>query len=163
MPFRPATPPANLPKFPRLDLGLCKGPPGGGTRCVTLPALDGLNPCFGTSDNALSLTFSMAALGGAESSSSRRSRRWALLAFSWTLLNFSSSSVHLIAPSSRGLRRFDRSKGVVGVWGLLLSLASFLFHWTWTEVSTYARGVMWRYPIALTLFNLFLSAAKAED
>lgn len=113
--FRPATPPANLPKFPRLDLGLCKGPPGGGILCVTLPALDGLRPCFGTSGNALSLIFSMVALVADKTSSSWLCSRCALFDFSCTLLNFSSSSVHLMAPSSRGLRRFDRSKGAVGV------------------------------------------------
>ena len=48
-PFLPATPPANLPRFPRLDFGLCKGPLEGAALCVALPALDGLNACFGTS------------------------------------------------------------------------------------------------------------------
>ncbi len=60
-PFLPATPPANLPRFPRLDFGLCKGPLGGSIPRVALPALEGLKPCFGTSGNVLSLIVSIGA------------------------------------------------------------------------------------------------------
>ena len=61
LPFLPA--PANLPRFPRLDFGLCKGPLGGPDLCEALPSLDGLKACFGTSGSVLSLASAIVALG----------------------------------------------------------------------------------------------------
>jgi len=46
--------------------------------------------------------------------------RWARLARSWTVRNFSSSSFHRIIPSSLPFRRLGRSKeGALGVVALL--------------------------------------------
>ena len=115
LPFLPATPPANLPRFPRLDFGLCKGPLGGTGLCEALPALDGLNASFGTSGSVWSLISAAIALGADMPSSIWFCSRCALLAFSCTLLNFSSSSVHLMAASSLGLSLFGRSKVAPGV------------------------------------------------
>lgn len=61
-PFRPPTPPVNLPKLPRLDFGLCTGALGGGGRCTVLPALEGLSDGFGPSGRAFSLFASLAIL-----------------------------------------------------------------------------------------------------
>lgn len=129
--------------LPRLDFGLCKAPLGGSIPRVALPALDGLSPCFGTSGSALSLSVSAGVLSTDEPSSSWLCGRCARLAFSCTFLNFSSSSAHLIAPSSRDLSRFDLSKGTVGVWGVLPNLASVLFCRTWDgRKLTYVRGAI---------------------
>ena len=49
----PPTPLVNLPKFPKLDFGLCIGPLAGGALWIALPALEGRIPCpcLGPSDS----------------------------------------------------------------------------------------------------------------
>lgn len=113
------TPPVSRPKLPRLDLGLWSGPPGVGALCVALPALEGRNVCLGASGSAFSLSVSRAGLGAGVPSSMRFCDLCSRLAFSCTLLNFSSKSPHLIVPSSLAFSRFGRSNAAVGVGGVL--------------------------------------------
>lgn len=83
------------------------------------PALGGRKDCFGTSGKAFSLLLSFTTLADGAPSSVRLCDLCALLAFSCTLLNFSKSSAHFIAPSSRAFNRLGLSKPVVGVCGVL--------------------------------------------
>jgi len=110
--FRPATPPANRPRFPRLDLGLCPGPrfcAWGMPSSLDVPAgLSGRGPMFFDCACAGGPILSCCAVSG--SSSPILAARWLLLAFSCVVLKRSSSSDHLTLPSSFGLSRLARSK-----------------------------------------------------
>ena len=84
---------------------------------VVPAALDGRTGCAETSGKDFSLTSSAALFGALALSSAELCDLEARLAFSCTLLNFSSNSTHLIALSSRVLRRLGRSNAAVGVGG----------------------------------------------
>ena len=131
----------SLEKLPKLDFGLCCG--GACLETTPLAALKGLGAGVGTSGNAFSLVTSLALWMLRPPSSVALYGLEARLAFSWTLLNFSSSSPHRIAFSSRTFKRPGRSKAAVGVWGGLTyaGLASYCGGEgvTW---ATYARGAI---------------------
>lgn len=152
--FRPATPPANLPRLLKLDLGLCPccafcpGVTDGGL--IAFAGLPGRSAAFlgGTGGGPILLSVS----SSISRSSPRLAMRWVRRARSCVALNRSSSSVHLTVPSSRALSRFVRSKLDVpeGPEGALGAPTSELFCLKWLrvgeEVGTYVlvRGAMWR-------------------
>ena len=102
-------------KLPKLDFGLCCG--GACLEAAPPAALNGRGAGVGASGKAFSLVVSTAFWAVAPLSCAALYGLEARLAFSCTLLNFSRSSPHRMALSSRTFRRPGRSKAAVGVGG----------------------------------------------